>query len=182
MRASGHPHLHPPPSRGRKLFDCASNLPSPGGRGDGEGGQQSLSASALAIVRDRLISPAGYGSKGKARAFLRPWFCGPSNLCGMVHHTRATEVLFLNLHYARGTCCDRVRGRMICSTKAHSRVIDSVPVRPCLVAGWRPKCGKPALHRGERSGSDALCSVDHPASGLTRLAQPAAGRFVHNAG
>ena len=54
---------------------------------------------------------------------------------------------------------------MICSTKAHSRVIDSIPVRPCLIARRRAKSGKPALNRGESSGSDALCFTDHPASG-----------------
>ena len=65
------------------------------------------------------------------------------------------------------------RGRVICSTKAHSRVIDSIPGRPCLVAGWRTDSGKSALHRGERSGSDALCFADHPASGVARLRVPA---------
>ena len=58
------------------------------------------------------------------------------------------------------------RGRVICSTKAHSRVIDSIPVRPCLVAGWPPKSGRPALDRRERSGSDALCFAEDPASGV----------------
>jgi len=72
----------------------------------------------------------------------------------------------LNPHCAGATCCDRkARGRAICSTKAHSRVIDSIPVRPCLVAGWRTKPGRPAFHRGEGSGSDALCCADDPASG-----------------
>ena len=49
---------------------------------------------------------------------------------------------------------DRVaRGRVICSTKAQSRVVDSIVVSPCLVAGRLTKSGSPALHRGERSGS-----------------------------
>ena len=69
-----------------------------------------------------------------------------------------------------GPFCARLgRGRVICSTKAHSRGIDSITVRPCLVARWQPKSGRPALHRGERSGSDALCFADDPVSGAARF-------------
>jgi hypothetical protein len=44
---SGHPHLHPSPSRGRKISGFTSIFPSPGGRGKGRGrgilGRESLS-------------------------------------------------------------------------------------------------------------------------------------------
>jgi hypothetical protein len=107
-------------------------------------------------------------------------------------------------HYARTTCCDRrygrpslraggsvrknaagaacsrdrvARRRVVCSTKAHSRVIDGIAVRPCLVAGWLTKSRRPTLHRGERSGSGCALFRRGPCRRHRPLfAQPEAGR------
>jgi len=69
-------------------------------------------------------------------------------------------------HYARATSRDRMaRGRVICSTKAHSRVIDSGEGG----RGFRRDCGgkpgRPSFRRRKVDAPDALCFADDPASG-----------------
>ena len=57
------------------------------------------------------------------------------------------------------------RGRVICSTKAHSRAIDSIAVRPCLAAGRSQSPGVLPYIEENVVAPDALCFADDPASG-----------------
>ena len=109
----------------------------------------------------------GCGGKIGRRSRQRRKVVAPDALCSVDHPASGAGRIWVGAASSRDGVV--VGGRVVYSTKVHSRGIDSVRRGPAFRRGCGGKIGRRSCQRRKVVAPDALCSVDHPASGAGRI-------------